>query len=121
VRDLRLLDRYRVTDKAALAHTGGWAGDDRCGSFSIPSPVDGAKMVVIASSDAGWDHVSVSRKNRCPNWAEMQHVARLCFRDEETAMQLHVPVAEHINVHPYVLHLWRPLDAEIPMPPPGFV
>ena len=108
MRDLHELDRYRVTDRAALARCGGWAGDGDCGSFVIPSPIDRAPLMVIASNDAGWDHVSVSRKNRCPNWAEMEHVARLFFRDDEAAMQLHVPAQEHINIHPNVLHWWRP-------------
>jgi hypothetical protein len=32
-------------------------------------------------------------------------------------MELHVPIAEHINLHPNCLHLWRPQDVEIPRPP----
>ena len=74
-------------------------------------------MFVVASFGAGWDHVSVSRKNRVPNWAEMEHVKRLFFEDDETAVQFHVPPSDHVNMHPYVLHLWRPQDVEIPRPP----
>jgi hypothetical protein len=47
----------------------------------------------------------VSRRNRCPNWTEMEHVKRMFFGDNETAM------------HPWCLHLWRPQQAEIPRPP----
>jgi hypothetical protein len=36
-------------------------------------------------------------------------------------MQLHVPVSDHINRHPYTLHLWRPHALEIPRPPAEFV
>ena len=33
-------------------------------------------------------------------------------------MQLHLPVKEHINYHPYCLHIWRPLlQVKIPRPP----
>jgi hypothetical protein len=32
-------------------------------------------------------------------------------------MQLHAPRAQHINIHPHCLHLWRPLTCDIPMPP----
>jgi hypothetical protein len=32
-------------------------------------------------------------------------------------MQLHVAVKEHINCHPYCLHIWRPHDQVIPLPP----
>jgi hypothetical protein len=121
MRDLRELDRYRVTDPAALTFTGGWAGDDRCGAFTIPSPLDQGMIVVQASNDEGWDHVSVSRKKRVPNWYEMKHIHKLFFRDDEVAMQLHVPSKDHVNIHPHVLHLWRPHDVPIPLPPQIFV
>ena len=74
-------------------------------------------MRVLATVGDGWDHVSVSRKTRCPNWPEMESVKRLFFFDRETVMQLHVPVAEHISYHDFCLHLWRPLESEIPRPP----
>jgi hypothetical protein len=116
MRDLRLLDAIRETGPEVYAHWG-WAGDDTCGMFWLKSPIDQAPMKVIASSGEGWDHVSVSRRNRCPNWPEMEAVKHAFFRDDETAMQLHVPPTDHINCHPYCLHLWRPHDVEIPRPP----
>jgi hypothetical protein len=120
MRDLRELDAYRVRGNAVVEFYG-WEGDETCGLFTVPSPLDHASMVVIASADQGWDHLSVSRKNRTPNWAEMEHVARLFFRDDEVAMQLHVPASDHVNAHPYCLHWWRPLDQPIPRPPSIFV
>jgi hypothetical protein len=57
------------------------------GFFVIASPIDQARMAVIASYGLEWDHVSVSRKNRVPNWAEMEHVKRLFFADDEVAVQ----------------------------------
>ena len=114
MRDLRELDRYRVP---ASEHYG-WDGDQTCGAFALPSVIDRAPLRVIASAAEGWDHVSVSRANRCPNWPEMEQVKRAFFRDDETAMQLHVPTADHINVHPHTLHLWRPNNGTvIPLPP----
>ena len=95
----------------------GWDGDETCGAFKLPSPIDGQPMNVIASSEHGWDHVSVSRSNRCPNWPEMEFIKRKFFKDEETAMQLHVAVAAHINLHQHCLHLWRPQHSEIARPP----
>jgi hypothetical protein len=116
MRDLRLLDAFRIRGKPILDFWG-WEGDETCGAFTLRSSIDGAEMHVIASSGEGWDHVSVSRRNRCPNWSEMEQVKRLFFRDDETAMQLHVPPDDHINLHPHCLHLWRPHDQEIPRPP----
>ncbi len=79
-------------------------------------------LKVLASNGMGWDHVSVSTKRRCPTWADMEFVKRLFFLPGETAMQLHVPPDDHVNCHPFVLHLWRPNDwREIPRPPPILV
>jgi hypothetical protein len=47
----------------------------------------------------------------------MESVKRAFFEDHETAMQLHVPPADHVNMHPTTLHLWRPQGIEIPRPP----
>lgn len=111
MRDLRTLDRYRLRIPGLPL-----GGADE-GAFAIPSPTGGGSLKIIASSGAGWDHVSVSLPNRCPNWPEMARVKDLFFRDDETAMQLHVPASDHVNNHPYCLHLWRPHCGEIPRPP----
>lgn len=107
MRNLRLLDSFRCTDDRVRRYYGG-IGDDTCGVFDVPSPIDGNVMRVIASSGGGWEHVSVSRKNRCPNWPEMSRIRDLFFRDDETVVEYHVPKSDHISVHDYCLHLWRP-------------
>jgi hypothetical protein len=94
-------------------------GDD-FGAFLIPHAPTGAKLRVIASSGdehIRWEHVSVSLPNRCPNWPEMAFIKGIFWDWRETVMQLHVPVEDHRNLHPYCLHLWRPIDQEIPRPP----
>lgn len=63
-----------------------------------------------------WDHVSVSLPNRCPNWKEMCFIKDLFFYLDETVIQYHPPKSEHINNHPYCLHLWRPHEYVIPLP-----
>jgi hypothetical protein len=118
VRDLRELDKYRVRSPHVLKHYGSY-GDETCGVFDIP--LASRKLRVIASSDAGWDHISVSLANRCPNWGEMDRIKHMFFTVLETAMQLHVPPHEHINVHPYTLHLWAPHNEKIPRPPSWMV
>lgn len=87
------------------------------GAFRIPHHSTGVELRVIASSGGGWDHVSVSLPNRCPNWIEMEFVKRLFFFSDEVAMQLHVPTSDHINFHPHCLHIWRPHGQQIPLPP----
>ena len=110
MRDLHTLDQYRVPLRGEI-------GDHGCGMFVLPSPIDGQALRVIASDESGWDHVSVSRTSRCPNWIEMEFVRRHFFRAEECAMQLHPPLADYVNDHPYCLHIWRPHAAPLPQPP----
>lgn len=117
MKNLNLLNKFRLTGKALPPSYRGWAGDETCGAFVIPSPIDKAALRIIASSECDWDHVSVSRVNRCPNWTEMAHIKALFFDEDETVMQLHVPSADHVNDHPHCLHLWRPQKQDIPRPP----
>jgi hypothetical protein len=120
MRDLRTLNQFRDRSLEVL-EAFGTVGDHANGVFHVPTPFAGAtkiKLKVIASGDGGWDHVSVSLPTRCPIWAEMEHIKRMFFADDETAMQLHVPPGDHINHHPFTLHLWRPhAPVEIPRPP----
>jgi hypothetical protein len=69
-------------------------------------------------NDIAWEHVSVSTKTRCPTWKEMSWVKDLFFDDEEIVIQYHPRKADYVNVHPFCLHLWRPITATIPTPPP---
>ena len=120
MKNLRALDMYRDSSPDVVALYGS-DGDETCGVFVVPSSLDGAPMRVVASSGLGWDHVSVSRRNRCPNWYELEAVKRLFFELDEVAMQLHVPATDHISLHPHCLHLWRPQNIAIPMPPAAMV
>jgi hypothetical protein len=119
MRDLHVLDAYRLI--AVEIERYGEIGDHGNGVFNLPSPIDGQSLRVLASNGDGWDHVSVSRTNRCPNWPEMEFIKRRFFKDDETVMQLHVPPSEHINLHPNCLHLWRPHNDAIPRPPSWMV
>ncbi len=95
--------------------------DDTGGVFFIKPKLTGPTFKCLAGSGLGWDHVSISLPNRCPTWEEMDKLKRLFFEDDETAFQLHLPPSDHISVHPFCLHIWRPHDQEIPLPPKGMV
>lgn len=110
--------RYGSTDEAGMN-----------GFFVIPLDKEKRDFaLVIASGGAPempWEHVSVrvaehrNRKmfERTPHWWEMCLVKDLFWEDEEIVMQIHPRESEYVNLHPCVLHLWRPLNCEIPTPP----
>jgi len=106
------IPRHMEVYRRKLPGSGG-AGNHANGMFEIPSR--GLRIVISDGGD--WDHVSVSRQERCPTWEEMEWVKREFFEPGDCCMQLHVPTAEHRNNHPFCLHIWRPHHAAIPMPP----
>lgn len=62
-----------------------------------------------------WEHVSVSTKNRCPTWAEMQMIKDVFWLPEELVLQFHPPQSVYVNTHENCLHLWRgPTDVQLP-------
>jgi len=106
------LDEHRVRHGPYKSQDG-----DPWGQFLLQGPCGEVLAIMSSGGQDGWEHVSVSTRRRIPNWQEMAWVKDLFWNDDECVMQLHVPKADHINIHPNVLHLWRPLNGKIPMPP----
>jgi len=86
------------------------------GAFILYSPIDNAMLRVVASDELGWEHISVSRTNRCPNWPEMCFVKDVFWDAEDCVVLYHPPKSQYVNNHPYCLHLWRPTKVTIPYP-----
>jgi len=90
----------------------------REGAFQFKGPL-GRLLVISSGVDArhGWEHVSVSARDRCPTWDEMCWVKDIFWHENETVIQYHPPKAEYVNCHPHCLHLWKPLKHALPLPP----
>lgn len=112
--------------------TGFYASTDAFGMTGMfvlrpvgPSPRQYAKYVVISSDgeESGWEHASVSLKgrNETPTWEDMCFVKDLFWKPEETVIQYHPAEENYINNAEHVLHLWRPREEGIPLPPPEMV
>lgn len=81
----------------------------------------GKTFFAVYSNGGGWDHVSVSLRNRCPTWEEMCEIKGIFFRPDECCVEYHPASKDYVNVHPYCLHIWRPQKDELPKPPRIFV
>jgi len=105
-----------------IVQHGGLIGHDKglsgCAAKVLCAAI-GRRLQVIASWGDGWDHVSVTRvsDNRPPFWADMAWIKDLFFLPDEVAMQLHPASKNYVNNHPGCLHIWRPHDQDIPLPP----
>jgi len=117
--------------------------DERNGAFTLwLTPRRRAFMIVSDSThltDAEhpeiskldpWEHVSVHIKYRnlnqkvsmmTPDWDEMCRVKDVWFGLGEMVIQFHPPQTEYVNTHQHVLHLWKPVNQEIPHPPKIYV
>lgn len=101
------------------------------GAFCVPLAKKTVAMVIANDGEeCGWEHVSVhvryADRNgkmhmRTPTWDEMCVIKGLFFEPEETVIQFHQPASRYVNQHPHCLHLWRPENVEIPLPPIEFV
>lgn len=107
----RVPERYRIL--AGIAASTMANGNN--GAFSVALK-HGQQVFVIASDGMGWEHVSVSRRDRCPTWDEMCQVKALFWSDEDCVVQFHPPKRDYVNNHPYCLHLWRLQGGEFPRP-----
>lgn len=103
------LKETRLSIKEFKKNDGGWA--------VCYLPPEKKEFKIVFSIGDDWDHVSVMVENRCPTWEEMNRVKDIFFYENEKVMQLHPIKKDYINLHPYVLHMWRPQKLEIPTPP----
>ena len=65
--------------------------------------------------------MSVSHKNRCPTWAEMCIIKDIFFEEAECCVEYHPAKSNYVNIHPNCLHIWKPQNRSIPVPPKIFV
>jgi len=85
------------------------------GAFNIP--FENNTLMVVISDQMGWEHVSVSLRNRCPNWREMCFIKQLFWGEDETVVQFHPKKSEYKNFHPQCLHMWKKAGEEYELPP----
>ena len=108
--------------------------DGMYGCFMVPiDERHSAECIVSSGTDPScketgldWEHVSLKiryrrtdgrYKMRLPTWEEMQFIKEVFWKDDEAVIQIHPPKSDYVNTHPYVLHLWRPTDGQLRLPP----
>lgn len=124
---------FRVPESYRL-RTGPMASDftyGRNGAFAFPSVIPNRNMIVIASDGkdwkaAGldgepWEHVSVhcysGKRQFTPTWVEMCAVKDMFWDEDDVVIQIHPAKSEYVNNHLNTLHLWRPTQTKLPLPP----
>lgn len=111
LKEIEKLDRFVIQKKGI---DGGYGLAFLYGTRAKPA-------CVVFSWGGGWEHVSVSFANRTPTWDEMCKIKDMFWNEDECVVQYHPPKSDYVNVHPYCLHLWKPIGKEIITPPKDFV
>ncbi len=104
-------EKFRITKGVLGSHE----GDGNNGAFWVKTKK--YVFTVVASDQLEWEHVSVSLPLRCPTWDEMCFIKRMFWSEDDCVIQYHPSEKAYVNNHPYCLHLWRPVNKEIPTPP----
>lgn len=98
------------------------------GNWSTPTPfgpdgwktvaLDGSASVIVSVSDHGpdeWIHASIARIDRMPTYEDLKLLHAAVFGDR-WAYQVFAPPSDHVNIHPYALHLRGRLDGSPALP-----
>jgi hypothetical protein len=119
-------EKYRFFRKNSRFSTTTSNGNN--GVFVIPHyRISNYVFIVFASDGKDWEHLSIevmpkekAKKDklpkRCATWEEMSYIKSLFWSEEDVVIQYHPAKSEYVNLHPYVLHLWRPIKEKIPVP-----
>jgi len=63
---------------------------------------------LVITKDNGLHHLSISRKDRLPNYEEMKTARYQFLSDIDYMVQIFPPTRDFVNVHQFCLHLWEP-------------
>lgn len=63
-----------------------------------------------------WRHVSISRPDKIPSYDDLALAKRAFVGDDAKAIMVLPPADKHVNIHPFVLHLFAPHDGSDPLP-----
>lgn len=71
----------------------------------------------IFSYQMGWEHLSVSMPSKTPSWDQMCMMKDVFWNKDEACVQYHPKEEDYVNMHPHCLHIWKPIEQELPTPP----
>jgi hypothetical protein len=121
VSDWNFLNAHRFHHSSYPRTDASWGFN---GVFQFGLSGDPHSIRCIASDGGGWQHVSVSywqKPRRVPSWELMCRIKDLFWDKTDTVVQYHPAESDYVNMHPGCLHLWRPTEAILPVPPPMMI
>ncbi len=86
-------------------------------------PVTQRVYSIILSWGGGWEHFSITpvKNDKTPTWEFMCKMKEYFFKDDEACVEYHPKKEDYVDQLHHCLHIWRPIDQELPCPPAIFV
>lgn len=81
--------------------------------------VDGMSSVVVSTASfdgVEWTHASMTGPERVPTYEELCQLHRAVWGESGYSYQIQVPADQHVNIHPYALHMWGRADGSPVLP-----
>ncbi|MCI1244486.1 MAG: hypothetical protein LKG11_00800 [Bacilli bacterium] len=95
--------------------------DDVGGFFGYwTDPLTQKRWNVCFSSYGGWEHLSVSGR-KTPDWDLVCRFKDMFWREDEACVEYHPRKEDYVNNCETCLHIWRPTEEPLPLPPPEYV
>lgn len=84
-------------------------------------PIENKYYFFVFSWGGGWEHLSVSQRNKTPSWDIMCRMKEIFWGNDEVCVEYHPKREDYVNFHPHCLHIWKEIGKEFPTPPSIFV
>jgi len=91
-------------------------GDDGFNGIYV-DPVERKNYFFVFSWGQGWEHLSVSQRNKTPSWDIMCRIKNVFWGEDEVCVEYHPKKEDYVNLHPHCLHIWKEVGKEFPTPP----
>ena len=121
MRDLKEIEKIRGLHITTLLPKEGIVGYYKELEYTNKNIKFGKEFMFVFTWNHGWEHLSVSTKTRCPTWEEMCKFKDIFFTEDEACVEYHPKKSDYVNLHPYCLHIWKPLEVELPLPDKSLV
>ena len=103
-----------VHGEKSIAIDTSWAVEEPAETVWLTHPCGLRAMmgILIELDNKAWLHVSVSREHKIPSYQDLLFAKNTLIGAEKKAIQVFPPATEHVNIHPYCLHLWSCLERD---------
>jgi hypothetical protein len=113
------MPEHWIFDRAPIVLPLSWRiVEQRLDGMKYVQAITGVTIIVsggVEQDGRRWIHLSLAHPSRIPTWSELVAAKEIFIGRDAHAVQVIPPRAQHVNLHPYCLHLFSCVDGH-PLP-----